>query len=860
MEDALEPRHQADLDPIRQTEILHVTARLWRVLRIRQFAPHLRCTRGKQCVMTSTTTVTMTSAARSSAAFTAPSTQNTAPVVEFRCLYSYDLRRKAKRWQDGCLRFHTFNKRVMVYDVPRNYIGDCHWREGTDLQDGDDLELDKGVLVQVGEVTGTINQDLTELLDKRKRPSEVQRHELGNGQPSVSYGEPSSIPHVLAQLRPKSLNEVLGTPKGTIGKAALPTKSPYERRNEGNDDPATMARPAKRQRVEARPERSILPTVRPSLRDPARLPKLTGEDARHRVSSRNEDVSSIATAASDMSETIPAPQGPIRKAIISGPDRHIGPIQSIPRTNQTESRVRSPKSGSDNGNVGKEAAKKKSKTAKKSEYLNRQRSPLDSTVSKDNDSENRINEKGRSIVPENVVIHIDSDDKQDGPSVKLQLASRKPRKKIMYRELLPSKTKSSNSRTTPREVSENARASVGSKKDENLSLSNLHWQEQDRLEARLEKHNAKQSRHRSDKPSREYVSNLSSDLFLSQEALHGVNESPDSIDHGQVSGKRHTEGSDRARHSVSAETDETWIPKGVSTVHDTNLALAKMDAILLARSQPPQPPKQPSPKNRIPDSSSDDLASLSVPRKPPDTVGRHSPIQSDPSQPPNSETGSQNPSSTSGLHFECNAPLFQTHSKQPYSGPSIKETTAKSPILQVNSSPGFEKPCLLSPAEHTNSVDVALKPPSSHRPSSQKLEAAQKCDRRRATEPETLAPKPMASNVGSPSFESADATSIEALDLSQPPPQPHVNLLSLKTKPLPEFRAPRMRSPLKKSISDVSSMRPPPPIARPPLPSKMTGPAQFADPWSREAWDLLGCARDGRNCTFDEFIGGEGII
>jgi len=49
---------------------------------------------------------------------TARPTQNTAPVLEFQCLFTFDLRRKQKRWQDGFLRFHTFNKRIMVYDSP----------------------------------------------------------------------------------------------------------------------------------------------------------------------------------------------------------------------------------------------------------------------------------------------------------------------------------------------------------------------------------------------------------------------------------------------------------------------------------------------------------------------------------------------------------------------------------------------------------------------------------------------------------------------------------------------------------------------------------------------------------------------
>jgi hypothetical protein len=79
-----------------------------------------------------------------------------------------DLRRKQKRWQDGRLKFHTFNKRVMVYDERSNYIGDTHWREDTTFGEGEELQLERGgTLVEVGECVGKRDQDLSELVDKR---------------------------------------------------------------------------------------------------------------------------------------------------------------------------------------------------------------------------------------------------------------------------------------------------------------------------------------------------------------------------------------------------------------------------------------------------------------------------------------------------------------------------------------------------------------------------------------------------------------------------------------------------------------------------------------------------------------------
>lgn len=196
----------------------------------------------------------MTSTAvRCTSKLVVPSTQNTAPVLDFRCLYTHDLRRKAKRWQDGVLRFHTFNKRVMVYDISRNFIGDAHWRETGLLQDGDELELDKGVLIQVGEATGSMDQDLTSLFENRRK------HRGGSSPSNKSVqadlvSSATAMPVPLSQSRPKTLNALLGTPKGPLGRAAIPSKSPCELRKQDYDD-MDIHKPRKRQRVETFPER-----------------------------------------------------------------------------------------------------------------------------------------------------------------------------------------------------------------------------------------------------------------------------------------------------------------------------------------------------------------------------------------------------------------------------------------------------------------------------------------------------------------------------------------------------------------------------------------------------------------------------
>lgn len=158
----------------------------------------------------------------SSPSLTVAPSQNTASVVRFRCLYTHDLRRKAKRWQDGYLRYHTFNKRIMVFDEPGNFIGDRHWRQDEMIQDGDEFELDKGVLVQVAECMEKTETDLTPLFETRK---------ASQGSPSQSSQQAKKVPVRSAvsssqSSQSRSLNDLLGIKRTPVERL----KSPYEQR------------------------------------------------------------------------------------------------------------------------------------------------------------------------------------------------------------------------------------------------------------------------------------------------------------------------------------------------------------------------------------------------------------------------------------------------------------------------------------------------------------------------------------------------------------------------------------------------------------------------------------------------------
>ena len=191
-----------------------------------------------------------------------PTQRNTAPVVEYRCLYTHDVRRKSKRWQDGFVKFHTFNKRIMVYDIPRNFIGDMHWKESGELQEGDEITLESAVLVQVNEPIERTETDLTPLFEKRdknvsKKPAGTpdRNRRLGALQHS-RRGTPSHVRH-------KALNALLGGSRRPHGRAMLPTRSPYDLALSDTEKDWPDGPPSKRKKIDATTEaRGVEQTIK----------------------------------------------------------------------------------------------------------------------------------------------------------------------------------------------------------------------------------------------------------------------------------------------------------------------------------------------------------------------------------------------------------------------------------------------------------------------------------------------------------------------------------------------------------------------------------------------------------------------
>ncbi|PWY91470.1 hypothetical protein BO94DRAFT_573899 [Aspergillus sclerotioniger CBS 115572] len=181
---------------------------------------------------------------RGTPSMSVPATQNTAPVIRFRCLYTYDMRRKAKRWQDGFLRYHTFNKRIMTYDVAGNFVGDYHWRQDDEgIQDGDELELDNGALIQVCEPVERTETDISALYSNKRTSHRSPSRPGETPTPSVTPSRPS-----LSSQPTRSLNDLLGIKKTPAQRTDLPNVDRERPTLRGNEH-GRSERPAKRQRT-----------------------------------------------------------------------------------------------------------------------------------------------------------------------------------------------------------------------------------------------------------------------------------------------------------------------------------------------------------------------------------------------------------------------------------------------------------------------------------------------------------------------------------------------------------------------------------------------------------------------------------
>ncbi|KAL6718743.1 hypothetical protein ACLMJK_002977 [Lecanora helva] len=811
----------------------------------------------------------------------APPTQNTAPVIEYRCLYTSDLIRKQKRWQDGFLRFHTFNKRIMVYESPsRNFIGDKHWRQESVLEDGDELQLEKPVLVQVGEIIGATETDLTELLDKRRKPAETSikatvrtpvretsAATLDLNCNKQSSGQPS-------RLRPKSLNALLGTPKGPTGRALVPTKSPHEIRNENAISEWESDRSAKR--VCTGLERQT--TVAFVARSPTQAP--TTKDARKSA----VEIDAVQAGYQAVKKSV----HPTNRSL---PIQRVNTLQNIPTKRQCNAEIAEPvldESGgtmelqANNIGVGRVSGKK-GKPLEKSRSERGTKQRFDDQYENGFDMESNgitgFSAKSSRSKPPNEPIEILSDEVMTSTGetqerkVKLKMASRKPRRKLMYRDLLPqdlhpAKISCSDGKT-PDQALQGSSASKAQRSLTNYDLTDFHDNEQNQLADRLNRVNGKiqAQPNENNKGLREQTSDEPG-LFVSDDDFTALPSESYERSMNPARSSNPESKSNRRQKQQSAPfrvSPERAILKSSPTLHDTSLVLSKMDEIM------------------FPTSGRKDCL-LSISSAVNEGCNYHT-NKEDGSSPTTSTVPTPNhrrPATPEEVDPITQVPMSPGLPSTSFSSPDIRsENSTASPTapsrsqdtsMSVQSQPASKPPALPHP---TPEIPFPKDPPPPNPPLTTQSPTFSPPNPKSPHQPQPQIPPP-----APPARPTAPIFS-----LSKPPfPAGTTNVpefdLSILQKPLPAFQAPRptkprSRSPLRKTASDTTGLLKPPPSSLGAGESygavmegmgvgerggRKGGEVGVGTPWSKEAWDLFGCGRDGVECCYEEFKRKEGIM
>ncbi|KAM0800381.1 hypothetical protein BDR22DRAFT_851551, partial [Usnea florida] len=505
------------------------------------------------------------------------------------------------------------------------------------------------------------------------------------------------------------------------------------------------------------------------------------------------------------------------------------------------------------------------------------------------------------------------------------MVSRKPRKKLMYRDLIPSESPATGcfddalvlDRSSPERSTSNRH---GKRKRD--PVVDCHKKEQERLKARLNRHRTREIQW--ENRCKGVCGDIPEGLSLSQEDMTTISEShrktkgkglKDEVSNSIIAGSRRLDTESvysSTRHSSSSENGVDKIPRPASTVHISAIALAKTDEILLTRPQPQRsepvqgngilpvvssqepssPPilktpidtdsAPPSPRDRAhpsPGLQTQAQAPVSkhITREAVDTLSRPHPdslraptkvaqpktqgskqwnsnnkhsdsnLSSIPPKPINTILGHSSPNdhsmSAMGLqsHFDIHAPSSSTSELQDHG------VISQMPNANPDSLLAFSK--IVAPKS-----PAAVESISNHKPNNQpaftKVIPMLPIDKLPDETVEVLSSQP--------------PTSPPPAEESTIPPQPpkrKPDSLPAFTKVIPS----KPRAPLKKSISDTAAMRPPSALPVPAgkenaLPRRDDhGKDECDGLWSKEAWDLFGCGRDGVECTYEEFKRKEGL-
>ena len=444
-----------------------------------------------------------------------------------------------------------------------------------------------------------MEQDLTELLEKRNKPRDSvsgQATSSPMGDPLTTTMASPAVPQT-SLLRPKSLNTLLGTPKGPIGRASIPMKSPHEMRKARDDIDCTVERPAKRPRLAE--ARAVVPAPvilqGRSSRGQTDLTPLVGE--LERVG--RKDISRHGKNGFPISG-ITARKPPSGQGLyaVAAPVAHETMSAVKPRGDHCDESTRKQRK------CGEERTRQKVGAALPRINHAQPRPTTIATTSSPPNSLAIWKEESTESIKIISDVETVSSSKPRNKRTKLQMASRKPRRKLMYRDLLPQDSPViSCSLSSTEFTAQGGRVTtipLGFEPRLEEPLTKFHQKELDQSADRLNRRHSNKGARNATHKNKNLGKSMSPSLFLTQEDSDTPWIEPHRTTDGlaEILNTRYREdASESQSHPTQSararKTRQRSIPKASSTIHDTELTITKMDELLFSRpqSKPPLTPK-----------------------------------------------------------------------------------------------------------------------------------------------------------------------------------------------------------------------------------------------------------------------------
>jgi hypothetical protein len=183
-----------------------------------------------------------------------------AEVHEFDAMWTTQIIQKLKKWNDGVLRFHAFNRRAMLYDESGGFVDDAYLNKRM-VEEGDEFRFER-VLVSVDAKKRVVERDIAKIFTKTTAPVTATQAQPVVSQQKIHSPSQTSSLYLANTFFPSTGNS---RPQGVShSKGGAPSLGAKRRRVVPEEPKPVDTSPVNVHRSQFVPERQAVPSKQSS--------------------------------------------------------------------------------------------------------------------------------------------------------------------------------------------------------------------------------------------------------------------------------------------------------------------------------------------------------------------------------------------------------------------------------------------------------------------------------------------------------------------------------------------------------------------------------------------------------------------